>query len=100
MAEAVIPADFGGDQVVLTGGIDLVYTASPRASASEPENVIFQNNTAIDITVGGPDVGDGINGVLLPASGNNSVTVPFRAPLTKAYAFAASGTPPLNVVRA
>lgn len=99
MAEAVIIAPVGGDQVALSTSAALVYTATPAASATEPEKVVFQNNTAIDITVGASDVADGTNGVLLAASGNNSTTFWLRHPKAEVYAIAASGTPDLNVVR-
>lgn len=99
MAEAVLIQHTAGDQCTLSTSASIVYTASPAASASEPEKIVFQNNTAIDITVGASDVTDGANGVLLVASGNNSVTMHLRNPGEVLYAVAASGTPALNVVR-
>ncbi len=101
MAIAVLVAEFAGDQVVLSTAAQLVYTADHMASASEPQVVICQNNDAsIDITIGASDVADGVNGVLLVANGNNSVSIPLRTPGTEIYAIAASGTPSLNFVRA
>ena len=99
MATAVIIAPIGGDQVTLSTTAGVVYTATPAATASEPEKVVLQNNTAINITVGASDVTDGVNGVLLVASGNNSTAYWLRNPGTEIYAIAASGTPDLNVNR-
>ncbi len=96
---ATIPAHFGGDQVALSTTAALVYTSSAAANSNEPEQVLLQNNTAIDITVGASDVADGVNGILLPASGNNSVSISLKFPGIVIYAIAASGTPDLNVVR-
>ncbi len=100
MAEAVFLEEFSGDQVVLSTAASVILTASPRASASEPESFILQNNESIDITVGGSTVTDGANGVLLVGAGNRSVTVTCRSPLAQIQAIAASGTPSLNVTRA
>lgn len=92
-------AHFGGDDVALSTTAALVYTSTSAASANEPESVIIQNNSAINVTVGGSDVADGSNGILLPASGNNSVTIPLKFPGIEVYAIAASGTPSVQVVR-
>ena len=97
---ASIPADFGGDDVALSTSATLVYTASPRASASEPETVTVQNlhATAV-VTVGASDVADESNGIVLSAQ-YDSVTVPLRSPGTEVYAIADTGTPTVSVVRA
>ena len=97
---ATLIAPFSGDQVALSTSAVLLYTSSSACSAHAPEQLIVQNNTAIVITVGGSDVTDGVNGVLLPASANASVTIPLLYPGVAVYAIAASGTPDANVVRA
>lgn len=96
---ATITAHFGGDDVAISTSATLLYTSSSAASANEPEQVLLQNNEAIDITIGGSDVADGSNGVLLPASQNASVTVACKFPGIEIYGIAASGTPDVNVVR-
>ncbi len=96
---ATLIAQFSGDQVALSTSAVLLHTSSAAANSNEPEQVLVQNNTAIDITVGGSDVTDGANGVLLPASGNNSVTISLKFPGIEIWAIAASGTPSANVVR-
>ena len=96
---ATFTASIGGDDVALSTSAAIVVTASPTASRSEPERVLVQNNTAIDVTVGGPNVADGSNGVLLPASGSNAVTVYLTNPGETVYAIAASGTPNVQVTR-
>ncbi len=101
MAEAVFAEEFSGDDVVLSTSAIIILTASPRASASEPEVYIVQNNhaTAV-ITVGGANVGDESNGVVLPTNGNNSVSIPMRSPGAVVYAIADTGTPSIQVTRA
>lgn len=92
--------DFQGDDVALSTTAAIVYTASNRASASEPETVIIQNQDAsIAVTVGGSDVAAGSNGIVL-ASQYDTVTVPLRSPGAVVYAVAASGTPTVTVTRA
>ena len=92
-------AHFSGDDVALSTSATLIYTSDASASANEPEQILVQNNEAIDITVGGSDVLDGSHGVLLPASQNASVTIAAKFPGIEIYAIAASGTPDVNVVR-
>lgn len=96
---ATIPAHFGGDDVALSTSAALLYTSSAAASANEPEQVLVQNNSAIQVTVGASDVADGSNGVVLPASQNASVTIACKFPGITIYAVAASGTPSVQVVR-
>ncbi len=97
---ATLTAPFSGDDVALSTSAALIFTATATASVNEPEVIIVQNNSAIVVTVGGSDVTDGVNGITLPASGNNSVTIPLRFPGILVYAIAASGTPVVSVVRA
>ena len=97
---ATLIAPFSGDQVALSTSAVLLYTSTTACSAQSQEQLIVQNNSAIVITVGASDVADGVNGVVLPASANASVTIPLRFPNIAVYAIAASGTPDANVVRA
>ncbi len=93
-------ADFSGDLVALNSSTaTLLYTAGPRASASEPEVVVFQNNTAVVQTVGASDVDDEVNGFVLAASLNAWCAISFRSPGDTAYGFAASGTDDIMVIR-
>ncbi len=97
---AAFTADFSGDQVALNSSTaTLLYTATGRASASEPEVVVFQNNTAVVQTVGAADVTDAVNGFVLAASLNSWCAIAFRSPGDTAYGFAASGTDDINVIR-
>lgn len=94
-------ADLGGDDVALNSSTaTLLYTASHRASASEPELILVQNNSAIIMTIGGSDVAKSSKGVVLAADGNNSVTWSLRNPgVDKIYGISATGTPSAQVVR-
>lgn len=94
-----LSAHFSGDDQQISTSATLLYTSSPAASATEPEVIIVQNNTATQVTVGGADVADASNGVVLPASGNTSVSISLKFPGIAVYAAAASGTPTVQVVR-
>ena len=96
---ATFAAHFAGDDVALSTTAALVFTSGPAASSNEPELVMFQNNEAIDITLGYSDVTDGSHGAVLPASGNNSITISFKFPGIEVWGIAASGTPDINVIR-
>jgi hypothetical protein len=96
---AVFTASISGDDVALSTTAVPVVTASPTASRSEPEKIVVQNNSAIAVTVGGPDVAAGSNGIVLAASGNNSVTLHLTNPGERVFAIAASGTPSVQVTR-
>lgn len=96
---ATLAAHFSGDQVALSTSATLLYTSGPAAGVNEPEHVLVQNNSAIAVTVGGADVADGENGVVLAGGNNNSVTIACKFPGIPIYAIAASGTPSVNVVR-
>lgn len=96
---ATIIAPIQGDDVALTTSATSVYVASDHASASEPEKIVVQNlDASIVITVGGSDVANGSNGVVL-GSQYDSVTLHLRTPGSTVYAVAASGTPSVSVTR-
>ena len=101
MAEVTILEDVGGDDATLgaAGTAEVLYTSTHRASAHAPEAIIIQNNTAIDVTIGGPDVADGSNGTKLVASKNSSLVMLLHAPGTEVWWDAASGTPTVSVLR-
>lgn len=96
---ATFIADFSGDLVALSTTATLLYTATGRATASEPEIVVFQNNTAIVQTIGSTDVADEVNGFVLAADVHAWVAIPFRSPGDTAYGIAASATPNVMVIR-
>ena len=96
---ATFTASIGGDDVALSTSAAIVVTASPTASRSEPEKIVVQNNSAINVTVGGPNVADGSNGIFLVGSENQSVTLHLTNPNESVYAIAASGTPSVQVTR-
>ena len=100
MALASNGPDFQGDTEALSTTAELIYTASHRASASEPESITVQNlDASIAVTVGGSDVASLVNGIVL-ATQYSSVTIPLRSPGAEVYAIAASGTPSIAIVRA
>jgi len=82
-----------GDDKALSTSPAIVWTATSAASATNPQRIIIQNNSAIVITVGASDVANASNGVVLPASGNHKVEINLTQPLESVYAVAASGTP-------
>lgn len=96
---AAFTAHFSGDDVALSTSAALIHTSGPTASATEPEVIIIQNNSAIQVTVGGSDVADASNGVVLPASTNASLSLSLKFPGITVYAVAASGTPSVQVTR-
>lgn len=101
MAEAVFLEEFSGDDVVLSTTRQIIITASHRASASEPEVYIVQNNdTTLHVTVGGSTVANKSNGTYLVANANTSISIPMRSPGAVVYAIANTGTPTIQVTRA
>lgn len=81
-----------GDDVSVAASATVVFTATSAASATNPQKIIIQNNTATVCTVGGSDVAAASNGVVLPASGNNKVEINLTQPNEKVYAISSSGT--------
>ena len=97
---ATFTASIGGDDVALSTSAAVVVTASPTASRGEPEKIVIQNNHASAVvTVGGPNVADGSNGIVLPGGANNSVTLHLTNPGESVYAIADTGTPSVQVTR-
>ena len=96
---ASFSAHFSGDDVAIATSATLIFTSTSAAGANEPEQIIVQNNSAIVVTVGGSDVSDASNGVVLPASANSTLTIPLKFPGIKVYAASASGTPSVQVTR-
>ncbi len=82
-----------GDDKALSTSAAIVWTATPAADATNPQTIKIQNNTAINVTVGGSDVGNSSNGILLKADTNSIVEIKLTQPLESVYAIAASGTP-------
>ena len=81
-----------GDDVSVTTSPTVVFTATSAASATNPQKIIIQNNTATVCTVGASDVAAASNGVVLPASGNNKVEINLTQPTEQVYAISSSGT--------
>lgn len=99
MPPAAFSASIAGDDVALSTTAAVILVADHTASRSEPAKYVVQNNSAIDVTVGGPDVAAGSNGILLPGNTNASVTLHLTNPGESVYAIAASGTPSVQVTR-
>ena len=100
MALATNGPDFQGDDVSLETSSQEIYEASGRATAGEPEVIIVQNlhPTAV-VTVGGSDVADGSNGVVLAAQ-YDTLSIPLRSPKAKVYAISDTASTPITVTRA
>ena len=99
MAEVSITQPIQGD--VFTAGTSVLpaYTASDRASKSEPEKIVFQNLHASGVvTVGGSDAGDEVNGVVLAAQ-YESVTLHLTDPGVKVYLYSDTAATPVGVTR-
>tara|TARA_R100000458_G_C8149595_1_gene157734 strand:- start:229 stop:516 length:288 start_codon:yes stop_codon:yes gene_type:complete len=82
-----------GDDIALSTSRAIVWTATEAASATNPQTIKIQNNSAIGVTVGGDDVAASSNGILLTASTNSIVEIALTQPDESVYAIAASGTP-------
>ena len=80
-----------GDDVTVAASTTLLFTATSAASATNPQRIVVQNNTATACTVGASDVADASNGIVLPASGNNTIEIHLTQPNEKVYAISASG---------
>ena len=93
---------FAGDLVALNASTaTLIHTSGPSAGNNGPEQIIVMNRSAAVITVGGYDVTDEVNGLILPDGSTTptSTVIPLRFPGIKVYAIASAGTPNVTVVR-
>lgn len=89
----------GDNETVGTTAV-LIYTASDRATASEPENVTIQNlHDSAHVTVGGSDVADEENGIVLDAQ-YDAISVPLRSPGTQVYAISDTASTTISITRA
>lgn len=94
---AIINSIPGGDDISLGAAPTLLYTADGSATASEPISVTIQNLHAIaHVTIGGSNVGDESNGVVLDAQ-YDSVTVPLRYPGATVYGYSDTASTPITV---
>jgi hypothetical protein len=86
------------DDVALSTTAAVIWTAT-AGDANQPQSVTVQSNQAIVVTVGGPDVADASNGVVLPdgSSTPTSITVPMYLG-DELYAISASGTPSVQIL--
>lgn len=94
---AATPGPLTGDDVALTTSRSVIIS-TPYHTGSNPHKYLVQNNSAVDVTIGGSDVADGSNGIVIPGSGNHSLVLELFNQVD-VYAIAASGTPSLQVLR-
>ena len=96
---ATITQEIGGDDQSVGTSAALAFTASHRASASEPEKIVIQNvHASQTLTVGGSDVAAGSNGVVL-GSQYDSVTLWLRVPGTQVYIVGSGASTTATVTR-
>ena len=82
-------------------GIDFICSTSAQlcwtftGTADAMQSVIVQNPSAIVITVGGPDVLDGVRGITIPAE--TTLAVPGYSG-DRLYVVAASATPTVRML--
>ncbi len=92
--------DFQGDNETIGTSAVLIYTASHRASGSEPENLTVQNlHASATVTVGGSDVADEENGIVLDAA-YDAISIPLRSPGTEVYAISDTASTNISITRA
>ena len=86
-----------GDMVTVGAAATLLYTADHQASNSEPINVTVQNTHATAVvTVGGFDVGDEVNGVVLDSQ-YDAISIPLRYKGATVYAYSDTASTPVAV---
>jgi len=87
-----------GDDVALSTSAVAVWTAN-NGDANQPQSVTVQSSQSVVVTVGGADVANASNGVVLPdgSSAPKAVTVPLYYG-DVLYAIAASGTPTVQIL--
>lgn len=96
---AVTPLPMTGDDVALST-TRAVIISTPYHTGSNPHKYLIQNNSAIAVTVGGADVADGSNGIVIQGGTNHERTLVLELfHQVDVYAIAASGTPSVQVLR-